>query len=84
MSYRLAIEALRHKYTAEMADAEFVFSLYSKHSVGVGEHPGILEEMDTALEKWVTANDKMGALAALSMEMDDGTEEEPTLFEELD
>ena len=37
--------------------------------------------MDVALEKWVNANDKMGALAALTMETDDGTEEEPTLFE---
>ena len=82
--HKLAVEALRHKYTAEMADAEFVFTVYSKHAVGVGEHPGILEEMDAALEKWVNASDKMGALAALSMEMDDGTEEEPTLFDSLD
>ena len=43
-----------------------------------------LEEMDVALEKWVNANDKMGALAALTMETDDGTEEEPTLFESVD
>jgi len=81
---RLAIEALKHKYAAEMADAEFVFSIYLKRAVGVGEHPGLLEEMDVALEKWVNANDKMSALAALTMETDDGTEEEPTLFEELD
>jgi hypothetical protein len=40
--------------------------------------------MDSALEKWVTAGDKMGALAALTMEMDDADEEEPTLFESLD
>lgn len=81
---RLAIEALKHKYTAEMADAEFVLSIYLKRAVGVGEHPGLLEEMDVALEKWVNANDKMGALAALTMETDDGTEEEPTLFESVD
>lgn len=82
--HKLAVEALRHKYTAEMADAEFVFTVYAKHAVGVGEHPGILEEMDSALEKWVNASDKMGALAALTMEMDDADEEEPTLFESLD
>ena len=63
---RLAIEALKHKYAAEMADAEFVLSIYLKRAVGVGEHPGLLEEMDVALEKWVNANDKMGALAALT------------------
>tara|TARA_R100000149_G_C5826692_1_gene103854 strand:- start:67 stop:318 length:252 start_codon:yes stop_codon:yes gene_type:complete len=73
---KLAIEALRHKYTAEMADAEFVLSIYLKRAVGVGEHPGLLEEMDVALEKWVNANDKMNALAALTMETDDAEEEE--------
>jgi len=77
---KLAIEALRHKYQAEMADAEFVLDIYLKHSVGVGEHPGLLEEMDGALEKWVNASDKMNALAALMMEETD-PEEEPTLFD---
>ena len=41
---RLAIEALKHKYAAEMADAEFVLSIYLKRAVGVGEHPGLLED----------------------------------------
>tara|TARA_R100001082_G_C4307520_1_gene135259 strand:+ start:146 stop:376 length:231 start_codon:yes stop_codon:yes gene_type:complete len=73
--YRLAIDALKHKYTAEMADAKFVFSLYSKHPVGVGEHPGLLEEMDNALEKWVDANDKMNALNSIVAETDNETED---------
>jgi len=77
---KLAIQALKHKYQAEMADAEFVLDIYLKHAVGVGEHPGLLEEMDGALEKWVNANDKMNALAALTMEETD-PEEEPTLFD---
>jgi len=81
---KLAIEALKHKYTAEMADAEFVFAIYFKNAVGVGEHPGLLEEMDTALKKWGDAQDKLAALATLTMEMNDGTEEEPTLFESVD
>jgi len=73
--YQLAIDALKHKYTAEMADAKFVFSLYSKHPVGVGEHPGLLEEMDSALEKWVNANDKMDALNSIVAETDNETED---------
>jgi len=73
--YQLAIDALKHKYTAEMADAKFVFSLYSKHPVGVGEHPGLLEEMDNALEKWVDANDKMNALNSIVAETDNETED---------
>ena len=46
----MAIQALQHKYQAEMADAEFVFKT-SDIMVGVGEHPGLLEEMDAALTK---------------------------------
>ena len=80
----LAIQALQHKYQAEMADAEFVFQIYLDKPVGIGEHPGLLEEMDTALTKWGDAQDKLAALATLTMEIEDGTEKEPTLFEELD
>ena len=82
--HKLAIEALRHKYQAEMADAEFVFQIYLDKPVGIGEHPGLLEEMDAALTKWGDAQDKLAALATLTMEIEDGTEKEPTLFEELD
>ena len=81
---RLAIEALRHKYQAEMADAEFVFRVYLDKPTGIGEHPGLLEEMDTALEKWGEAQDKLTALATLTMEIEDAEEEEPTLFDSLD
>jgi len=81
---RLAVQALQHKYQEEMAGAEFVLHVYLKHAVGVGEHPSLLEEMDVALEKWVNANDKMGALAALTMETGDAEEEEPTLFDSVD
>ena len=66
--HKLAIEALRHKYQADMADAEFVFQVYFDRPAGVGEHPGLLEEMDAALTK----------------EMADAEEEEPTLFDRLD
>ena len=82
--HKLAIEALRHKYQAEMADAEFVFRVYLDKPTGIGEHPGLLEEMDTALEKWGEAQDKLAALATLTMEIEDAKEEEPTLFDRLD
>ena len=82
--HKLAIEALQHKYQAEMADAEFVFRVYLDKPTGIGEHPGLLEEMDTALEKWGEAQDKLAALATLTMEIEDAEEEEPTLFDRLD
>ena len=82
--HKLAIQALQHKYQAEMADAEFVFQVYIDHPVGIGEHPGLLEEMDQALSRWGGAQDKLAALATLTMEMADAEEEEPTLFDSLD
>ena len=63
-----------------MADAEFVFQIYLDKPVGIGEHPGLLEEMDAALTKWGDAQDKLAALATLTMEIEDA-EKEPTLFE---
>ena len=82
--HKLAIEALRHKYQAEMADAEFVFRVYLDKPTGIGEHPGLLEEMDTALEKWGEAQDKLAALATLTMEIDDAEEEEPAVVISVD
>jgi|TARA_Y100000310_G_C20446982_1_gene698892 hypothetical protein len=82
--HKLAIEALRHKYQADMADAEFVFQVYFDRPAGVGEHPGLLQEMDTALEKWGEAQDKLAALATLTMEIDDAEEEEPAVVISVD
>ena len=44
----------------------------------------VLEEMDAALTKWGDAQDKLAALATLTMEMKDAEEEEPTLFDSVD
>ncbi len=82
--HKLAIEALRHKYQADMADAEFVFQVYFDRPAGVGEHPGLLEEMDAALTKWGDAQDKLAALATLTMEMADAEEEEPAVVISVD
>ena len=82
--HKLAIEALRHKYQADMADAEFVFQVYFDRPAGVGEHPGLLQEMDAALEKWGEAQDKLAALATLTMEIEDAEEEEPAVVISVD
>ena len=61
-----------------MADAEFVFQVYFDRPVGVGEHPGLLQEMDTALEKWGEVAGQVSRTATLTMEIDDA-EEEPVV-----
>ena len=52
-------EALVKKYEAEIADAEARLYVYFTSSVGIGEHPQHLEEMDKFVEKLANANDKL-------------------------
>ena len=55
-------EALIKKYEAEIADAEARLYIYFSNSVGIGEHPQHLEEMDKMVEKLANAKDKSEAL----------------------
>jgi hypothetical protein len=43
-------EALTLKYRSEMAEAEATLLIYFNNSVGIGEHPQHLEEMDKFVE----------------------------------
>jgi predicted transcriptional regulator len=81
---KLAVDALLFKYHAEMKDATFVLSNYLNNPVAVGEHPGLLEEMDAAVEKYASAEERFNTLVKLTQETRNGTKEEPTLFEGLD
>ena len=80
----LAIDALLHKYTAQMKDATFVLSNYLNNPAAIGEHPQLLEEMDNAVENYVNAQDKFNALLKLTQEKKDAPKKEPTLFEGMD
>ena len=54
--------ALRLKYEAERAEAETNLLNYFKSSVGVAEHPNIIETMDIEIDKLATAEDKLKTL----------------------
>ena len=62
---RLAYEALKHKYEAQKKDALFVYTNYTKNPAAIGEHTGLLEEMDKAVISWADAQDKLDALEDL-------------------
>jgi hypothetical protein len=81
---KLAIDALKHQYTAQMKNAEYTLENYLSNPAAIGEHPNLLAEMDTALESWVSANDKLAAISFLTIGDIDGVEEESAIFEELD
>ena len=60
---RLAmIDALEKKYEAEIAAADATIKIYLTNSVGIGEHPQHLEEIDKLLQKIVDAEEKLKAL----------------------
>ena len=68
MSKRLAlINALDDKYTEEISAADATINIYLDNSVGIGEHPQHLEEMDKLLQKIVDAEEKQKALQAFKI-----------------
>ncbi len=47
----LLIDALRKKYEAEIADAYASALIYFNSSVGIGEHPQFINELDRLITK---------------------------------
>ena len=45
------LDALEKKYEAEIAAADATIKIYLENSVGIGEHPQHLEEIDKLLQK---------------------------------
>ena len=63
MDLKLAlIKALEDKYNAQISSADATIKIYLTNSVGIGEHPQHLEEMDKLLQQIVDAEEKIKAL----------------------
>jgi hypothetical protein len=62
----LLYEALELKYLAQIAEAKATLSIYFENSVGIGEHPQHLEEMDKLIAQLADAQDKLEALNQLT------------------
>ena len=58
----MLIEALSKRYEAQIAEAKATLEIYLDHSVGIGEHPQHLDEMDKLFEKIATAKEKLEEL----------------------
>jgi len=54
--------ALRARYEADIAEADVTINIYLNSSVGIGEHPQHLEEIDKQLDKIAQAEEKLDAL----------------------
>ena len=56
------IEALTKKYEADISVAKATISVYMDKSVGIGEHPQFVHEIDKQLEAISTAEEKLETL----------------------
>ena len=59
---RSILEALRLKYEAEIAEADATANIYLNNSVGIGEHPQHIEEVNKQIEKIANAKEKLEVL----------------------
>jgi len=56
------IEALTKKYEADISVAKATISVYMDKSVGIGEHPQFIHEIDKQLELIANAEEKLKTL----------------------
>ena len=59
---REILDALRARYEADIAEASATVNIYLTNSVGIGEHPQHLEEVDKQIDKIAQAKEKIDVL----------------------
>tara|TARA_Y100001938_G_C8079232_1_gene428038 strand:- start:1759 stop:1986 length:228 start_codon:yes stop_codon:yes gene_type:complete len=59
---QLLYEALEKHYQAQAAEAVATLDIYFNDSVGIGEHPQQIEEMQKQVEKLASAEDSLVSL----------------------
>ena len=70
----LKVDALRAKYIAMRLEAIATLEIYSKSSVGIGEHSQVIDEMDKLIRTIADTNGYLEALDAVFVTTDDGQE----------
>jgi hypothetical protein len=61
----LKVEALKARYEAQKKEALATLEIYYGNSIGIGEHPQIIDEMDKLVRKVSEANDLIATLETL-------------------
>mgnify|MGYP001173011462 FL=1 len=56
------LTALEARYEAQIAEADATVKIYLENSVGIGEHPQHIDEVDKQLEKIAAAQEKLEVL----------------------
>ena len=60
---RAMLEALEKKYEADIASADATIHIYLNNSVGIGEHPQHIDEIDKQFQKIADAQEKLKAIS---------------------
>ena len=53
------LDALKKRFEAQIAESKVTLNIYLSNSVGIGEHPQHLDEIDKLLGKIAEAEDKL-------------------------
>ena len=53
------LSALEDRYNAQISEADATLNIYLENSVGIGEHPQHIEEVDKQIEKIANAEEKL-------------------------
>ena len=56
------LDALEARYESQIAEADAIVKIYLENSVGIGEHPQHIEEMDKLVGQIASAEDNLKAL----------------------
>ena len=59
---RAILEALKARYEAEIAEADATANIYLDNSVGIGEHPQHIDEVNKQIERIAAAKEKLDVL----------------------
>jgi len=68
MNLKMAlINALEDRYNARISEADATIKIYLNNSVGIGEHPQHLDEIDKQLAVITDSEEKLSALQAFKI-----------------
>ena len=56
------VDALEKRYEAQLAEADATLKIYFENSVGIGEHPQHVDEVDKLITKVAEAEEKLRVL----------------------
>ncbi len=67
MFRKIILDALEDRYIAQISEAEATIKIYLEKTVGIGEHPQHIDEVDKLIGKIAEAEDKLGILKGFKL-----------------